>query len=43
MVDPATLPRARAAGLDARRALAENDSYTFFAALDDLLVTGPTG
>jgi hydroxypyruvate reductase len=39
---PDTLARARAAGLDPLRALANNDSYTFFAAVDGLLVTGPT-
>ncbi len=39
---PDTLARARAAGIDPRRCLAENDSYGFFAALGDLLVTGPT-
>jgi hydroxypyruvate reductase len=38
-----TLVRARRKGLDALAALAENDSYPFFRALDDLLVTGPTG
>ena len=43
MVDPSTLARARGQGLDARRALAENDSHPFFAALGDLVVTGPTG
>ena len=43
LVDPTTLSRARDAGLDARRALAENDSYPFFAALGDLVSTGPTG
>jgi hydroxypyruvate reductase len=37
-----TLDRAAAAGLDARRFLADNDAYGFFAALDDLVVTGPT-
>jgi glycerate 2-kinase len=37
-----TLRRARAAKLDPAAALADNDSYTFFAALGDLLVTGPT-
>jgi glycerate 2-kinase len=42
LLAPDTLSRARAAGLDARRLLAKNDSYGFFAALDDLLVTGPT-
>jgi hydroxypyruvate reductase len=38
-----TLARARALGLDARDFLRRNDSRTFFAALDDLIVTGPTG
>lgn len=41
-VAPDSLARARARSLDARRCLAANDSYGFFAALDDLLVTGPT-
>lgn len=39
---PDTLARARAAGLDARRRLDDNDGYGFFSALGDLLVTGPT-
>jgi hydroxypyruvate reductase len=39
---PDTLARARAAGLDAGRALAEHDSHGFFAALGDGVVTGPT-
>ncbi|MGQ9681178.1 MAG: glycerate kinase type-2 family protein [Anaerolineae bacterium] len=42
LADDTTLERARAAGLDPQKALAENDSYHFFAALGDLLVTGPT-
>jgi hydroxypyruvate reductase len=37
-----TLARARAAGLDAKARLADNDGYGFFAALGDLVVTGPT-
>ncbi len=37
-----TLSRAVAQGVDARAKLAENDAYGFFAALDDLIVTGPT-
>ena len=41
-VTPQTLARARAAGVDARVALAANDAWGFFSALDDLLVTGPT-
>jgi glycerate 2-kinase len=39
---PDTLARARAQGLDARQRLAANDSYGFFAALGNLVVTGPT-
>ena len=39
---PDTLARARTAGLDAQARLADNDGYGFFAALDDLVVTGPT-
>ncbi len=38
-----TLARARNLGLDPARALADNDAYPFFRALDDLIVTGPTG
>lgn len=38
-----TMARAREAGLDAEVSLRENDSYTFFRRLDDLLITGPTG
>ena len=39
---PDSLARARALGLDPRAALQGNDAYTFFEALGDLLVTGPT-
>ncbi|MEW5967658.1 MAG: DUF4147 domain-containing protein [Pseudomonadota bacterium] len=39
---PDTLARARAAGVDAPGLLARNESYGFFSALDDLVVTGPT-
>ncbi len=39
---PDTLVRARAAGLDFQALLDGNDSYRLFAALDDLIVTGPT-
>ncbi len=41
-IAPDSLARAQAAGLDARLLLADNDGYGFFAALDDLIVTGPT-
>ena len=37
-----TLARGRALGLDARAALARNDSYPYLNALGDLLITGPT-
>lgn len=37
-----TLARARTVGLDAKARLADNDGYGFFAALGDLVVTGPT-
>jgi hydroxypyruvate reductase len=42
LVTPDSLVRAAARGQDADRALNENDSGSFFAALGDLLVTGPT-
>jgi glycerate 2-kinase len=42
LIGPDTLPRAAALGLDAADFLARHDSYSFFAALDDLLLTGPT-
>ncbi|RMH17938.1 MAG: DUF4147 domain-containing protein [Acidobacteria bacterium] len=38
-----TAARAAARGLDPDAALADNDAYPFFAALGDLIVTGPTG
>lgn len=41
--DSSTLRRAKEMGLEPRRFLRENDSYTFFRALGDLVVTGPTG
>jgi glycerate 2-kinase len=43
IVDAGTVPRARAAGLDAREHLARNDAYPLLQAAGDLLVTGPTG
>lgn len=39
---PDTLERAAAAGIDARARLDDNDSYGFFEAIGDLVVTGPT-
>ena len=39
---PDTLARAAGGGLDAKRYLADNDGYTFFSKLGDLVVTGPT-
>ena len=38
-----TIARAAAKNLSAATSLANNDSYTFFSALDDLVKTGPTG
>jgi glycerate 2-kinase len=43
IVDSTTLARASARGLDAAAALSAHDSYTFFQALRDLVITGPTG
>lgn len=42
IIGPDTLARARTLGLDAAQFLAAHDSYSFFAALDDLVITGPT-
>ncbi len=39
---PDTLRRAAALGLDPRRFLDDNDAHSFFAALGDSVVTGPT-
>lgn len=39
---PDSLARGAARGLEAKKMLADNDSYGFFAPLDDLIVTGPT-
>ena len=41
-VAPDSLARARAAGCDPAALLAANDAWSFFSAIDDLLVTGPT-
>jgi glycerate 2-kinase len=42
VLDPATLARARAAGVEPRAALARNDSYAVFEAAGGLVFTGPT-
>ncbi|OFZ96571.1 MAG: hydroxypyruvate reductase [Betaproteobacteria bacterium RIFCSPLOWO2_02_67_12] len=42
LLSPDSLAHAREKGLDAKQFLAGNDSYGFFSALGDLLVTGPT-
>ncbi|MBX3635193.1 MAG: DUF4147 domain-containing protein, partial [Rubrivivax sp.] len=42
LVGPDTLVRAAAAGLRPREALDRHDSFGFFAALGDLVVSGPT-
>jgi hydroxypyruvate reductase len=43
IADGTTIERARSLDLDARAALDNNDSYTFWSALGDAIVTGPTG
>ena len=42
VVTPHTVREARARGLDAARALADNDAYGFFDAVGGLLRPGPT-
>ena len=42
LLDGETVARAKALGLDTAAFLADNNSTTFFAALGDLLMTGPT-
>ena len=42
-VDGTTATRLRHAGIDPLAALANNDAYSAFRAIGDLLVTGPTG
>jgi hydroxypyruvate reductase len=39
---PDGVARARALGIDPVAKLGDNDAYTLFAALEDLVVTGPT-
>jgi hydroxypyruvate reductase len=42
VLTPDALARAASAGMDAGALLANNDGYTFFEALGDLIITGPT-
>jgi glycerate 2-kinase len=42
LLDGTTMARAQALGLDPAAFLADNNSTAFFAALEDLLMTGPT-
>ncbi len=39
---PDSLARAEARGISGKQLLANNDAYSFFGALDDLVVSGPT-
>ena len=41
-IGPDTIERAKTAGKDPIFALKNNDSYTFFSGIGDLMVTGPT-
>ena len=43
VADGDSLARAKALGLDPAAAFRNSDAYTFFARLDDAIVTGPTG
>jgi glycerate 2-kinase len=43
IITPDSLGRAEQLGLDAQAMLENNDAYSFFAALGDLVVVGPTG
>ena len=42
VLTPDSLARAAARNLDARAMLADNDGYSFFSGLGDLVITGPT-
>jgi glycerate-2-kinase len=43
IVDGKTLSRAKKMGLSPQKFLADNDSYSFFSKIGDLIFTGPTG
>ncbi|GAB5447766.1 glycerate kinase type-2 family protein [Gymnodinialimonas sp.] len=42
VIGPETLAKARALGIDPQEALDRNDAHSFFAAIGDQVVTGPT-
>jgi hydroxypyruvate reductase len=42
ILTPDTLHRALGAGIDPKARLVDNDAYSVFAALDDLVMSGPT-
>lgn len=42
VLTPDALARAAGAGMSAKKCLANNDGYSFFEALNDLVLTGPT-
>jgi hydroxypyruvate reductase len=42
VIGPDTLAKAKAAGVDPALALSRNDAHSFFAAISDQVVTGPT-
>ena len=42
VLTPDSLVRAAGRNLDAKKMLADNDGYTFFSGLGDLVITGPT-
>jgi glycerate 2-kinase len=42
VITPDSLTRAAARNLDAKKMLADNDGYSFFSGLGDLVATGPT-
>lgn len=42
VIGPNTLAKTRAAGVDAKAALLNNDAHSFFAAIEDQVITGPT-
>ena len=42
VIGPDTLAKAQAAGVNPALALSRNDAHSFFAAIGDQVVTGPT-